>query len=130
MSHEADLIDVAADRFSGKTILIVEDEAIVSFLIEDTLAGLGAVIWNSANLDDALQLLSERVPDIAVLDVNLAGRLVFPVAERLESAGIPFVFATGYGRMGIPAAWSERAVVQKPFEARVLLHALSAALGD
>ena len=113
-------------RFAGCTVLVVEDETIVSFLIEDMLSDLGfAQVWHAADAEAALQILNERRPDAAVLDVNLHGRPAFAIAERLAAADIPFVFSTGYGRSGIPAYWSARPVIQKPFNIDALAAALA-----
>jgi CheY-like chemotaxis protein len=100
----------------GKSALVVEDEPIVSFLIEDTLSGLGCTdIRLAGTLDAAQASLDDRLPDLAVLDVNLGGQLVYPVAERLLASGIPFVFTTGYGVAGIAAPWKTATIVAKPF---------------
>ncbi len=110
-------------------ILIVEDETIIAFLLEDMLIELGCSdIRLAADIEEALAAIDERSPDIAVLDVNLGGVEVFPVAERLKVSGIPFVFTTGYGRDGLPALWAETPVVQKPFQAAALATALTAAV--
>ncbi len=101
---------------AGLTVLVVEDESMVSFLIEDMLRDLGcAQVWHASNLTAALKLLDEKKPDAAVLDVNLAGEFVYPVAERLEAMGVPFIFATGYGAQGMPKHWAEKPVATKPF---------------
>jgi CheY-like chemotaxis protein len=76
-----------------------------------------------------LALLDARTPDAAVLDVNLGGDPVYPVARRLADAGVPFVFATGYGASGIHEDWAGRPVVQKPFLSEALGTALGTALG-
>ncbi len=113
----------------GLNILIVEDEAVVSFLVEDILQDLGcAAVWHSSSVKDALDILASRKPDAAVLDVNLRDELAYPVAERLDKMQIPFIFATGYGRRGIPADWMVRPVVQKPFDADALRDALNLVL--
>ena len=112
------------DRLS---VLVVEDEAIISFLIEDMLAELGASdVRHAGTLAAALAQLDARMPDIAVLDVNLGGERVYPVAERLDAVGVRFVFITGYGKSGMDARWSSRIVIQKPFN----LEAMSAALRE
>lgn len=86
-------------------IMIVEDEALVALMVEDLLTDLGCQISGSFGaVDDALAYLRDAVApppalDGAVLDVNIGGTMVFPVAERLRAAGIPFVFATGYGAL-------------------------------
>jgi CheY-like chemotaxis protein len=124
--------DDAGDRTSELAeldILIVEDEAIIAFLLEDMLVELGCNnVRLAADLDEALEAIAERTPDVAVLDVNLDGVEVFPVAEKLRHDGIPFVFTTGYGRDGLPSAWADTPVVQKPFRAVVLAAALTEAV--
>jgi CheY-like chemotaxis protein len=113
----------------GLTILVVEDETIVSFLLEDMLSELGcASVLQAGRLKDALAVLAERRPDAVVLDVNLAGEYAYPVAEHLAKAQIPFVFTTGYGRDGIPDHWASRPVIQKPFGLEALATALREAL--
>ncbi len=117
-------------RFAGVRSLLVEDETVVSFLIEDMLKELGcANIWHARGVVQAIAILRDRQPDAAVLDVNLAGELGYPIAEQLESAQIPFLFATGYGRNGIPAQWASKPTIQKPFRYDALAQALAALLG-
>jgi DNA-binding response OmpR family regulator len=117
-------------RFAGVRILLVEDETAVSFVIEDMLKELGcASIWHASGVNQAIALLRDRQPDAAVLDVNLAGEPGYPIAEQLESAHIPFLFATGYGRNGIPAQWASKPTIQKPFRYDALAQALAALLG-
>lgn len=113
----------------GLNVLVVEDETIVSMLLEDMLQELGCSgIWHASNVGSALAILDRQAPDVALLDVNLGGELAYPVASRLDEAGIPFVFATGYGRAGIPETWSPAPVVQKPFALSSLTKAMQSAL--
>ena len=120
----------SAKRFlDGLSVLVVEDEAIISFLLEDMLGDLGAVdVRHAGNVKTALALLEDRTPDLAVLDVNLGGERVYPVAEILEAKGVTFVFTTGYGKGGIDPRWAARPVVQKPFNAEAMTEALRALL--
>jgi CheY-like chemotaxis protein len=121
--------DRPTPAFAGLQILVVEDETLVSFLLEDMLTELGcAAVWHACGVKEALALLSERRPDAAVLDVNVGGEKVYPVAEQMETGKIPFLFATGYGRDGIPAQWRARPVIQKPFRLDGLAQALRMAL--
>jgi len=113
------------------TFLVVEDESIISILIEDMLLALGCPsVWHACSVGQAMALLAERRPDAALLDVNLSGEAAYPIAENLEAQRIPFVFATGYGASGIPERWAEKPVIQKPFTLdsleRVLLGAFNA----
>jgi CheY-like chemotaxis protein len=108
--------------------MVVEDEAIISFLIEDMLLTLGcASVVHAGAVKQALSVLADQTPDAAVLDVNLAGESGYAVAEKLEEEGVPFVFATGYGEVGLPARWRQRPVVQKPFTLETLESALRSA---
>jgi CheY-like chemotaxis protein len=122
--------DALASRLAGLTVMVVEDETIVSFLVEDMLTDLGcAQVLHASSVTAALALLRERRPDAAVLDVNLAGEFAYPVAEVLDADRVPFIFATGYGRSGIPAHWAPRPVIQKPFDGATLAAALAQVIG-
>lgn len=113
----------------GLSVLVVEDEVIVSLLVESMLEELGCVdVWYASGVEEALEILDRRTPDLAVLDVNLAGKPAYPVAEKLVAAAVPFVFATGYGATGIHREWTGRPVVQKPFQCEMLGSALGQAL--
>lgn len=116
---------------SGRRVLIVEDESLVAMLIETILEDLGGeAVGPLASVEEALSFLKAAPAiDAALLDVNLAGRHVFPVAEALEAAGVPVVFSTGYGEGGLPEAWRGRPTVQKPFTEAGLRAALQQALG-
>lgn len=116
------------DAVPPPKVLVVEDETVVSFLVEDMLLELGCrEVVHAADIGSALRLIEDGV-DLAVLDVNLGGEKVYPVAEFLTARGIPFVFATGYGRQGLEADWLDRPVIQKPFRLDVLADALRSAL--
>jgi DNA-binding response OmpR family regulator len=113
-----------------KSVLVVEDEAIVSFLIEDTLAGMGCRdIRLAGTLEAAESELDKKFPDLAVLDVNLGGKLVYPVAARLKANGVPFLFTTGYGVSGMLPEWQSAMIVQKPFVPEVLGRSLLSLIG-
>lgn len=102
-------------ELEGKRILIVEDEALVAAMVADMLEELGAVVVGPAGtLDKGLELAREAEIDAAVLDVNLRGERVDPVAEVLAKRGIGFVFATGYG--AAPAGrWADTRTIDKPY---------------
>ena len=83
-----------------KRIMIVEDEALVAMMVEDLLGDLGCEVAGSFGaVGEALIWLDGSQADLdgAVLDVNIGGEMVFPVADALRLLGVPFVFATGYG---------------------------------
>jgi len=118
---------------SSRRILIVEDESLVAMLLETILEDMGCVtVGPISNIEDALALLSSDEAgtlDGALLDVNVAGREVFPVAEVLKARGVPFVFSTGYGQGGLPDEWRNQATIQKPFTEAAVEQALMTALG-
>lgn len=110
---------------SGRRVLVVEDEMLVAMLIEEVLADLGCqVVGPFCNLRDALKAAREQVFDMAVLDVNLRGERVYPVAEVLETRRIPFVLLSGYGQDAVPAAHPGWRACSKPFHATDLTRAL------
>jgi CheY-like chemotaxis protein len=91
-----------ARKLKGLRVLVAEDEALVAFQLEDMLAELGcAVIGPASRVGQALDLLGRERVDAAVLDVNVAGELVYPVADALTAQGLPYIFATGYGAAGL-----------------------------
>ncbi|WP_445501144.1 response regulator [Microvirga sp. G4-2] len=101
---------------TGLRILVVEDEAAISLLLEDMLLDFGCeVIGPAARLSAALDAVAREQVDLAILDVNVAGEPIYPVAEALAERSIPFVFSTGYGSAGIRDAFRDRPVLQKPF---------------
>ncbi|ODT86977.1 response regulator [Phenylobacterium sp. SCN 70-31] len=109
----------------GLRVLVVEDEMMVSMLIEDMLADLGCVVVGpAARLEEAIDLANRAELDCAVLDVNLGGQPIFPLADLLRAKGAPFAFATGYGDAGLRDVDKGSPVLQKPFRegdlARVL----------
>ncbi|HEX3700806.1 MAG TPA: response regulator [Phenylobacterium sp.] len=112
-------------KLKGLRVLVVEDEMMVSMLIEDMLGELGChVVGPAARLDEAMALAGEAELDCAVLDVNLGGQPIFPLADLLRERGRPFAFATGYGDAGLRDVDKGTPVLQKPFRegdlARVL----------
>jgi CheY-like chemotaxis protein len=120
-----------AVSFSGRRILVVEDEMMIAMLVEDMLSELGCAVVGPAHaLDTALELArTELGLDAAVLDVNLAGESVFAVADALREKGVPAIFSTGYGDAGLREVDRGAPVLQKPFRAHDLARALGEALG-
>ena len=115
------------ESLKGLRVLLVEDEGMVSMMIETYLEELGCdVVGSAARLNDALEKARTLQLDAAVLDVNLAGHLSYPVAELLLARGVSVIFSTGYGAEGLPAGWRDFPVLSKPFKADQLAEALSA----
>src|SRR5215510_8289214 len=114
----------------GLRVAVVEDETLVAILLEDMLMELGCqVLWTAHRVGKALDLVAQSPPDAGVLDVNIAGDEVYPVAQALADRNIPFVFATGYGARGLKDSWRSRPTVQKPFQVETLSRCLLTALG-
>lgn len=85
--------------FSGQRVLLVEDEAMVAMATEDMLTDMGAtVVGPATTLEAGLELANNHHIDVAILDVNLNGRMSFPIADRLRDRGVPFMFVTGYDK--------------------------------
>src|ERR1700682_2165426 len=115
----------------GKRILVVEDELMIRMLLEDMLAELGYMIAAAAaRLDEALEAAQNVDFDIAILDVNLNGQPISPVADALAARGMPFVFATGYGERGLPEPYRDRPTLKKPFQMEGLKQMLDDALAS
>ena len=101
---------------SGRKVLIVEDEMIVAWLLEDMLAELGCVVVGpTASVKQALAMIDAAPIEVAVLDVNLNGEMSYPVADALTARGVPFVFVTGYDKGRMPDGYRDLPVLQKPF---------------
>ncbi|MGA7487738.1 MAG: response regulator [Xanthobacteraceae bacterium] len=113
----------------AKRILVVEDELMIRMLLEDMLNELGyTVAAEAAHIDEALEATKSADFDLAILDVNLDGQPVSPVADALVARGTPFVFATGYGERGLPELYRDRPTLKKPFQLEGLKHMLESAL--
>ncbi len=116
-------------QLSGRRVLVVEDEVMVSWALEDMLAALGCqVVGPAARVSQALDMVREEAIDLAVLDVNLNGQKSFPVADALVARGVPFVFSTGYNRDGFPDTYKVFPVMQKPYAITELTTALAGLL--
>jgi len=114
----------------GMRVLVVEDEALVSMMIERVLGALGCeVVATAAHLEDALFKASHLAVDMAMLDINLCGKVSYPVARVLRDRNIPFLFATGYENTDLPPDMQGVLVLTKPFKIRSLESALCAASG-
>lgn len=125
------MIDGLSDGIPGD-VLIVEDDPIIALDFEDTVLRIGAKTVRSAStVTRALQLIEERAPDFALLDIGLVREKSFAVAERLEALGIPFAFVTGYGtEAAMAAAFAQTPRLPKPCPADALAAALrNAAVG-
>lgn len=103
-------------ELAGKRVLVVEDELLVAMLVEDILADAGCIVVGPfARVPEALAAARTALVDVALLDVNVAGETVFPVAHVLEGRGVPFLFVTGYGQAALPRDRPRWEACAKPF---------------
>lgn len=99
-------------------ILVVEDEFLLACALEEDLRALGAIVVGPCcNLAQAAAASRREKIDLAVLDINLNGVMVYPLAEDLAARGIPFLFLTGYGALDLPAEFRGLPRVSKPYDA-------------
>jgi DNA-binding response OmpR family regulator len=124
-------MEPADDDLRGRRVLIVEDDMLIAIMIEDMLLDLGCAALGPINtLPGALALATEEASiDLAILDIDLNGVPVFPVADVLQARGVPVVFSTGYGDTELPFRHRDCKVLHKPFRARNLAATVREALG-
>ena len=113
-------------KLAGKCVLVVEDEYLIAVEVEDILLTAGCIVVGPfANIQDATAALKIEKVDLALLDVNVAGKLVFPFAYLLEQASIPFLFVTGYGQTVLPPRPADWEACPKPFHAEEITERLA-----
>jgi CheY-like chemotaxis protein len=116
---------------SGRRVLLVEDEPIIAMSVEDMLADLGCeVVGPALSAAAAAELARTEQLDAALLDINMGDGASFPIAAILHERNIPFSFATGYGRTGVPAGLGHVAVLAKPYTQESLAQTLRKLLAD
>lgn len=123
--------DPSNNPLAGRRVMVVEDEALVSMLIEDLLADLGCEpLGPLTRVSDAIDFVRDEshAIDAALLDVNLAGERSNAVAEALAARDIAFVLCTGYDDAGVDDRWQNRPLLRKPFVGHQLEKALREAL--
>jgi CheY-like chemotaxis protein len=98
------------------TVLLVEDETLIRMMIADMVEELGhTVVAEASNMTEALALAQTADFEIAVLDINVGGARIEPVADVIAGRRLPFIFASGYGAAGVPEKFRDRPTLQKPF---------------
>ena len=111
---------------AGVRVLVVEDEFLVAVLIEEMLESAGCVVIGPIpRVPEALDAVDHDACDAAVLDINLAGERIDPVAAALSKRNVPFMFVTGYGATGLPRDYLDRPHICKPFKLAELLGTVS-----
>lgn len=109
----------------GKRILVIEDEPIVAIALHDMLEELGyQVVGPAFRLTAARSLAETEQLDAAILDVNMGEGESYDVARFLRSRGVPYIFATGYGRQGLEPGHEDVLVLQKPYHEGQIAEAL------
>ena len=116
-------------RTSGGSVFLVEDEVMIRMMVADMLEELGySIAAESGEIGDALKLAQSVEFDLAILDVNVNGKVISPVADLIAARNRPFIFATGYGSSGLPEEYRDRPALQKPFQIETLGRAIEHAL--
>jgi CheY-like chemotaxis protein len=113
----------------GGSVFLVEDEVMIRMMVADMLEELGySIAAEAGDITEAIRIAGSAEFDVAILDVNVNGKVISPVAEVLTSRNKPFVFATGYGAQGLPEDFRDRPTLQKPFQMETLAQVLAATL--
>ncbi len=113
-----------------RCVLLVEDEMYLAMMLQDVLEDAGFQVIKAARIPGALVLAEAESIDAAILDINVAGAVVFPVAEVLRRRGVPFIFASGYGERGLPEEFRGSPVLQKPYDLAALETTLESVLAS
>jgi DNA-binding response OmpR family regulator len=122
-------IIMTATQPRGGSVFLVEDEVMIRMMVADMLEELGyRVVAEAGEINEAMKLAQTAEFDIAILDVNVNGKVISPVAELIQARNRPFIFATGYGSSGLPEQYRDRPALQKPFQLDALGKTIEAAL--
>lgn len=119
------------NRLPGRRILVVEDNPVIAFDIDDALRESGAeVIGPAHDIESGLALARQDTLDGAVLDIDIGGRPVWPIARELKSEGVPFVFVSGDCRDGLPNDFTHAVCLHKPAPTEAILSSVAAVIQD
>jgi CheY-like chemotaxis protein len=115
----------------GKSVLLVEDEALIRMMIVEMLEELGhRVVAEAGSIKTAEPLARTSEFDLAVFDINIAGFNISPIAEIVAARSLPFVFVSGYGPAGRPVLFADRLILRKPFLIEHFADMIDSAMGD
>jgi len=115
----------AARFLDGKAILLVEDEFLLALQLEELLQSRGGTVRGPyRGLDEAMQAAQREEFDFAILDINLNGTMVYPLADQLLTRGIPFLFLTGYSLSNLPERFRPVTRLNKPCDPDLLIATL------
>ena len=116
---------MTATRPPGGSVFLVEDEVMIRMMVADMLEELGySVAGEAGEIGEAIRLVQSTEFDLAILDVNVNGKVISPVADLISARNRPFIFATGYGSSGLPPEYRDRPALQKPFQIETLAKAI------
>ncbi|MGH6865579.1 MAG: response regulator [Methyloceanibacter sp.] len=119
-----------AEPHARGRILVVEDEFLVAMVLEHDLRAVGyAIVGPFNSLTSAMEAMCVETYDLAILDINLNGEMVYPLAEELDTRGIPLIFLSGYGPAHFPERLRSLPRVSKPYDLRELVNRIAVCLG-
>lgn len=122
---------MTATRPEGGSVFLVEDEVMIRMMVADMLEELGyRIAAEAGEINEAVKLAQTTDFDFAILDVNVNGKVISPVADLIKARNRPFIFATGYGSSGLPEEYRDRPALQKPFQLDTLARMIDATLKD
>jgi CheY-like chemotaxis protein len=120
---------MTATRPPGGSVFLVEDEVMIRMMVADMLEELGfRIAAEAGEINEAIRLAQCTEFDLAILDVNVNGKVISPVAELIAARNRPFIFATGYGSSGLPEEFRDRPALQKPFQLETLARMIDSTL--
>src|SRR5258707_11631607 len=112
---------MTATRPPGGSVFLVEDEVMIRMMVADMLEELGfRIAAEAGEINEAIRLAQSTEFDLAILDVNVNGKGISPVADLITARHRPFIFATRYGSSGLPEEYPDRPALQKPFQLETL----------
>jgi DNA-binding response OmpR family regulator len=112
---------MTAKRPLGGSVFLVEDEVMIRMMVADMLEELGyRIAAEAGEISEAIRLAQSIDFDLAILDVNVNGKVISPVADLIRARNRPIIFATGYGSSGLPEEYRDRPSLQKPFQIETL----------
>ena len=118
-------------QVKSAAFFLVEDEMLLRMMTVEMLEELGHRVVAEAGTISAAEPLARNADfDMAVLDINVGGTNIAPIAQIIADRGLPFIFASGYGSEGRPQAFQDRPALRKPFLIESLAQMIEKALGD
>jgi CheY-like chemotaxis protein len=122
-------LPASLDVLKGRNVLVVEDNGLLCYVLEETLREAGCeVVGPFARLPDALEAVPTIHIDVALLDINIRGQLISPLAAHLSERGVPFIVTSAYSSNDLPYALQSAHQLRKPYTSTDVLENLAAAL--